>query len=122
MYATSLLRTQSLLCKCVPDDGLRCMPTLQVRMTWGKALLPWTSDAGKPCADCSFHIASTVRFYSEMVLVVKPAGAETALKHTIHLNHKFALDGCDPSSYGGILWCYGEFDGPKGSLVQFLTQ
>ncbi|KAK9817818.1 hypothetical protein WJX72_002689 [[Myrmecia] bisecta] len=55
------------------------------RMTWGKALLLWTPDP------------------------------ETALKQTIHLNHKFALDGCDPCSYAGILWCYGQFDGPKGS-------
>eukprot|EP00198_Chlamydomonas_reinhardtii_P013115 XP_001702452.1 CPD photolyase type II [Chlamydomonas reinhardtii] len=25
----------------------------------------------------------------------------------------FALDGCDPASYGGVLWCFGLFDGPK---------
>ena len=53
---------------------------------------------------------------SRFVLVAEAAGVETALKHTIHLNHKYALDGCDPSSYGGILWCYGEFDGPKGGF------
>ena len=40
---------------------------------------------------------------------------ETALKETCHLNHKYALDGCDPCSYGGILWCFGQFDGPKGT-------
>ena len=45
--------------------------------------------------------------------------AETALKQTIHLNHKYALDGCDPSSYGGILWCFGQFDGPKGTVTVF---
>jgi deoxyribodipyrimidine photo-lyase len=52
-------------------------------MTWGKALLGW-------CAS--------------------PAAA---LRATLHLNHRFALDGCDPASYGGVLWCYGLFDGPK---------
>lgn len=45
-----------------------------MRMTWGKALLPWTKS---------------------------PADALTA---TLHLNHRFALDGCDPCSYGGVLW------------------
>jgi photolyase PhrII len=53
-----------------------------VRMTWGKALLTWTRD---------------------------PAAALAML---IDLNHRFALDGRDPSSYGGILWCLGQFDRP----------
>lgn len=47
------------------------------------------------------------------------ACVETAFKDTFHLNHKFALDGCDPSSYGGILWCFGQFDGPKGNSKLF---
>ncbi len=51
-----------------------------VRMTWGKALLNWTPDA------------------------------TTALAMMIDLNHRYALDGCDPASYGGILWCLGQFD------------
>jgi len=54
----------------------------QVRMTWGKALLQWTPDA---------------------------AGA---LRLLIDLNHRYALDGRDPASYGGILWCLGLFDRP----------
>lgn len=53
-----------------------------VRMTWGKALLQWTPNA------------------------------ETALAQIIDLNHRYALDGRDPSSYGGILWCLGQFDRP----------
>jgi photolyase PhrII len=53
-----------------------------VRMTWGKALLQWTPDAA------------------------------TALKRLIDLNHRYALDGRDPSSFGGILWCLGLFDRP----------
>ena len=53
-----------------------------VRMTWGKALLSWTKDA------------------------------KQALSTLIDLNHRYALDGRDPASYGGILWCLGQFDRP----------
>lgn len=53
-----------------------------VRMTWGKALLEWTPNAG------------------------------TALTRLIDLNHRYALDGRDPNSYAGILWCLGLFDRP----------
>ena len=53
-----------------------------VRMTWGKAFLGWTPDAG------------------------------TALRLMIDLNHRYALDGRDPASYGGLLWCLGQFDRP----------
>jgi len=28
------------------------------------------------------------------------------------LNNKYALDGRDPNSYTGILWCFGLFDRP----------
>ncbi|MCA9261345.1 MAG: NAD(P)-binding protein [Planctomycetales bacterium] len=53
-----------------------------VRMTWGKTLLQWTPDAA------------------------------AALRMMIDLNHRYALDGRDPASYGGILWCLGQFDRP----------
>lgn len=53
-----------------------------VRMTWGKALIPWTPNP------------------------------QRALKLLEDLNHRYALDGRDPASYGGILWCLGEFDRP----------
>ena len=53
-----------------------------VRMTWGKAILNWTTDPRE------------------------------ALRVIIDLNHRFALDGQDPASYGGILWCLGQFDRP----------
>jgi len=53
-----------------------------VRMTWGKAFLSWT------------------------------ANAEEALRLMIDLNHRYALDGRDPASYGGLLWCLGQFDRP----------
>ena len=55
-----------------------------MRMYWGKSVLTWTPT------------------YS------------LALAHLIHLNDKWALDGRDPSSYGGIQWCFGKFDRPWG--------
>lgn len=53
-----------------------------VRMTWGKALVQWSKDHSQ------------------------------ALERLIDLNHRYALDGRDPASYGGILWCLGQFDRP----------
>jgi photolyase PhrII len=53
-----------------------------LRMTWGKKLLEWTD------------------------------APESALGLLIDLNHRYALDGRDPSSFGGILWCLGVFDRP----------
>ncbi len=53
-----------------------------LRMLWGKAVLMWKQD---------------------------PADALRVLEH---LNNKYALDGRDPNSYGGILWCFGKFDRP----------
>lgn len=51
-----------------------------VRMTWGKAFLQWARNP------------------------------QRAQKLMIDLNHRFALDGNDPNSYGGLLWCLGQFD------------
>jgi photolyase PhrII len=53
-----------------------------VRMTWGKALLGWSRDARE------------------------------AYQRALELNHRYALDGFDPNSYGGIQWCFGGFDRP----------
>lgn len=53
-----------------------------VRMTWGKAVLSWTRSP------------------------------QEALSTLIDLNHRYALDGSDPNSYGGILWCLGLLDRP----------
>jgi photolyase PhrII len=53
-----------------------------VRMTWGKAILNWTKLP------------------------------QDALKILIDLNHRYALDGRDPASFGGLLWCLGQFDRP----------
>lgn len=53
-----------------------------VRMTWGKAILHWS------------------------------ASAADAWEKLVDLNHRYALDGRDPASYGGLLWCLGQFDRP----------
>ena len=53
-----------------------------VRMTWGKAFLDWAATPAE------------------------------ALRLALDLNHRLALDGRDPASYGGILWCFGLFDRP----------
>jgi deoxyribodipyrimidine photo-lyase len=38
--------------------------------------------------------------------------ATDALRLLEHLNNKYSLDGRDPCTYGGILWCFGKFDRP----------
>lgn len=53
-----------------------------VRMTWGKAFLDWTDTPRE------------------------------ALRLALDINHRYALDGRDPASYGGVLWCFGLFDRP----------
>lgn len=53
-----------------------------LRMTWGKMIPHWTRDATH------------------------------ALRVLIELNHRYALDGNDANSYGGLLWCLGQFDRP----------
>jgi deoxyribodipyrimidine photo-lyase len=51
-----------------------------LRMLWGKRLLEWAKTAND------------------------------ALDVMIHLNDRYALDGRDPNSYGGILWVLGRHD------------
>jgi photolyase PhrII len=53
-----------------------------LRMTWAKAIPAWKPDAS------------------------------TALHTLVALNHRYALDGSDPNSYGGLLWTLGLFDRP----------
>ncbi|MDQ6612947.1 MAG: deoxyribodipyrimidine photo-lyase, partial [Gemmatimonadota bacterium] len=55
------------------------------RMLWGKSLLLWTPDY------------------------------ETARRWMFYLNDKWALDGRDPNSVGGIMWCLGLWDRPWGN-------
>lgn len=51
-----------------------------LRMLWGKKILEWSETP------------------------------EQALATTLYLNDRFAIDGRDPNSYSGILWCYGRYD------------
>ncbi|HUR99287.1 MAG TPA: deoxyribodipyrimidine photo-lyase [Pyrinomonadaceae bacterium] len=53
-----------------------------VRMLWGKNVIAWS------------------RTYEE------------AFEALDHLNNKYCLDGRDPNSYAGILWCFGKHDRP----------
>ncbi|QQS31604.1 MAG: deoxyribodipyrimidine photo-lyase [Acidobacteriota bacterium] len=53
-----------------------------VRMLWGKNVIAWTPNY------------------------------ETAFETIVHLNNKYCLDGRDPNSYTGILWCFGKHDRP----------
>jgi deoxyribodipyrimidine photo-lyase len=53
-----------------------------VRMLWGKNVIGWTKNY------------------------------ETAFETLVHLNNKYCLDGRNPNSYAGILWCFGKHDRP----------
>jgi deoxyribodipyrimidine photo-lyase len=53
-----------------------------VRMLWGKNVIAWTKS------------------YEEAFSILE------------HLNNKYCLDGRDPNSYAGILWCFGKHDRP----------
>lgn len=53
-----------------------------VRMLWGKNIIAWS------------------RSYEE------------AFETLVHLNNKYCLDGRDPNSYAGVLWCFGKHDRP----------
>lgn len=53
-----------------------------VRMLWGKNVIAWSPTY------------------------------EIAFETLVHLNNKYCLDGRDPNSYAGILWCFGKHDRP----------
>lgn len=53
-----------------------------LRMLWGKKVLEWS------------------RTPDEAYFILE------------HLNNKYAIDGRDPNSYTGMLWCFGLFDRP----------
>lgn len=53
-----------------------------VRMLWGKNVIGWSRS----------H--------------------EEAFETLVHLNNKYCLDGRNPNSYAGILWCFGKHDRP----------
>lgn len=68
------------------QNQLRRSGTLHgyLRMLWGKKILHWTRSP------------------------------EEALDTMFALNDRYALDGRDPNSTSGILWCLGRFDRPWG--------
>lgn len=53
-----------------------------VRMLWGKKVIEWTET------------------YEEAFAILE------------HLNNNYCLDGRNPNSYAGILWCFGKHDRP----------
>ncbi|MEZ5305993.1 MAG: deoxyribodipyrimidine photo-lyase [Pyrinomonadaceae bacterium] len=53
-----------------------------VRMLWGKNIIAWSESY------------------------------KTAFETLVHLNNKYCLDGRNPNSYAGILWCFGKHDRP----------
>ena len=61
-----------------------------VRMTWGKAIAYWRPNP------------------------------QAALRTLVDLNHRYALDGNNPNSYAGLLWCLGLFDSPHTPEVKVL--
>ena len=79
-----------------------------VRMTWGKAFLQWAPDPaaalrwGTPRSRAA-EVAAAIRVHPHSALSL-PFFCRAAL----HVNHRWALDGCDPASYAGVLWCFGE--------------
>jgi deoxyribodipyrimidine photo-lyase len=62
-----------------------------IRMLWGKNVIAWT-----PSYQEAFDIL-------------------------VHLNNKYCLDGRDPNSYAGILWCFGKHDRPWSERPVFGT-
>jgi deoxyribodipyrimidine photo-lyase len=47
--------------------------------------------------------------WGKMVIEWRPS-YEQAFRLLVHLNNKYALDGRNPNSYAGILWCFGKHD------------
>ena len=68
-----------------------------LRMLWGKKVLAWTADP------------------------------ETCFNTLVELNNRYALDGRDPNSYGGIAWVLGRYDrawGPQRPIygkIRYMT-
>jgi deoxyribodipyrimidine photo-lyase len=57
-------------------------------------------------------IQNVMRMYWGKCVIGWSATPAEALATLIHLNNKWGLDGRDPSSFGGIQWCFGKFDRP----------
>ncbi|MFN0138710.1 MAG: deoxyribodipyrimidine photo-lyase [Pyrinomonadaceae bacterium] len=67
-----------------------------VRMLWGKNVIAWSPTY------------------------------EVAFETLVHLNNKYCLDGRNPNSYAGILWCFGKhdrawFERPVFGLIRYMA-
>ncbi len=67
-----------------------------VRMLWGKNVIAWSPSY------------------------------EVAFETLVHLNNKYCLDGRNPNSYCGILWCFGKhdrawFERPVFGLIRYMA-
>ena len=67
-----------------------------VRMLWGKNVIAWSPSY------------------------------EVAFETLVHLNNKYCLDGRDPNSYAGFLWCFGKhdrawFERPVFGLIRYMA-
>jgi len=67
-----------------------------VRMLWGKNVIAWSPSY------------------------------EVAFEMLVHLNNKYCLDGRNPNSYAGILWCFGKhdrawFERPVFGLIRYMA-
>jgi deoxyribodipyrimidine photo-lyase len=58
------------------------------------------------------HLHNYVRMLWGNRVIEWQRSYEMAFELLVHLNNKYALDGRDPNSYAGILWCFGKHDRP----------
>ncbi len=58
------------------------------------------------------HLHNYVRILWGKRVIEWQRSYEMAFELLVHLNNKYALDGRDPNSYAGILWCFGKHDRP----------
>jgi deoxyribodipyrimidine photo-lyase len=75
-----------------------------------------THDALWNAAQRELRVTGTIHNYLRMLwgkkVIEWSRTPEEAYATLVHLNNKYALDGRDPNSWTGILWCFGLFDRP----------
>jgi deoxyribodipyrimidine photo-lyase len=67
-------------------------------------------------AQCEMIVSGEMHNYVRMLwgknVIAWSPSYEVAFETLVHLNNKYCLDGRDPNSYAGILWCFGKHDRP----------
>ena len=58
------------------------------------------------------HIHNHLRMLWGKLVLAWKRRPEDAYADLIHLNNKWGLDGRDPNSWSGVLWCFGRYDRP----------